>query len=140
MQCVVHKMLCKSMQKIPIMQIFPQKSLFSSLLYHILLLSLHQNMAWKHTYRCKNCGYTAEIYEGRGHFRQKISAIYCSECKSVQNIVVGGIIADVAPSFSSEVGRLCPKCGNDNIRLWDMHTCPKCQSQMEKTDEKEFWT
>lgn len=139
MQCVVHKMLCKSMQKIPIMQIFPQKSLFSSLLYHILL-SLHQNMAWKHTYRCKNCGYTAEVYEGRGHFRQKISAIYCSECKSVQNIVVGGIIADVAPSFSSEVGRLCPKCGNDNIRLWDMHTCPKCQSQMEKTDEKEFWT
>ena len=122
------------------MQIFTKKSLFSSLLYHILLLSLHQNMAWKHTYRCNNCGYSAEVYEGRGHFRQKISAIYCPECNSIQNIVVGGIIADVAPSFSSEVGRLCPKCGNDNIRLWDMHTCPKCQSQMRKTDEKEFWT
>lgn len=128
------------MQKIPIMQIFTKKSLFSSLLCHILLLSLHQNMAWKHTYRCNNCGYSAEVYEGMGHFRQKISAIYCPECNSIQNIVVGGIIADVAPSFSSEVGRLCPNCGNDNIRLWDMHTCPKCQSQMRKTDEKEFWT
>ena len=122
------------------MQIFTKKSLFSSLLYHILLLSLHQNMAWKHIYRCSNCGYAAEVYEGRGHFRQKISAMYCPECNDIQNIVVGGIIADVAPSFSSEVGRLCPKCGNDDIRLWDMHTCPKCQSQMQKTDEKEFWT
>lgn len=122
------------------MQIFTQKSLFSSLLYHILLLSLQPNMAWKHTYRCNNCGYEAEIYEGRGHFRQKISAIYCPECNNIQNIVVGGIIADVAPSFSSEVGRLCPKCGYENIRLWDMHTCPKCKGEMQKTDEREFWT
>ena len=29
---------------------------------------------------------------------------------------MGGIIADVAPSYRSEVGRLCLQCGSDNIR------------------------
>ena len=55
-------------------------------------------------------------------------------------IVVGGIIADVAPSYRSEVGRLCLQCGSDKIRIWDKRTCPKCQGRMEKTGEKEFWT
>ena len=55
-------------------------------------------------------------------------------------IVVGGIIADVAPSYRSEVGRLCLQCGSDNIRIWDKKTCPKCQGYMEETGEKEFWT
>ena len=27
-------------------------------------------MAWKRLYRCKDCGYEAEVYEGRGLFRQ----------------------------------------------------------------------
>ena len=72
-------------------------------------------------------------------------AMYCPDCKTVQNIVVGGIIADVAPSYRSEVGRLCLQCGSANIRKWDMKTCPKCASrqvdhQMEYTGEKEFWT
>ena len=58
----------------------------------------------------------------------------------IMNIVVGGIIADVAPSYRSEVGRLCLQCGSDNIRIWDKHTCPKCQGEMEDTGEKEFWT
>ena len=67
------------------------------------------------------------------------------DCKTIQNIVVGGIIADVAPSYRSEVGRLCLQCGSDRIRLWDMKTCPKCadakrQGEMEDTGEKEFWT
>jgi hypothetical protein len=53
--------------------------------------------------------------------------------------VVGGIIADVAPSYRSEVGRLCLQCGSDHIRLWDGHTCPKCQGRIEQTGEKEFW-
>ena len=53
---------------------------------------------------------------------------------------MGGIIADVAPSYRSEVGRLCLQCGSDRIRLWDMKTCPKCQGQMQYTGEKEFWT
>jgi len=68
-------------------------------------------------------------------------------------IVVGGIIADVAPSYRSEVGRLCLQCGSDKIRIWDKggnrdidnvvggyQTCPKCQGRMEETGEKEFWT
>ena len=98
-------------------------------------------------------------------FRQQITAMYCPDCKTIQNIVVGGIIADVAPSYRSEVGRLCLQCGSDNIKIWDKHTCPKCaskreeseadfdsherehtrpavkcQGEMEDTGEKEFWT
>jgi len=97
-------------------------------------------MAWKKRYRCHSCGYEAEIYEGRGLFRQEIHAVSCSDCKTIQNLVVGGIIADVAPSFRSEVGRLCLRCGSDNIRLWDKRSCPKCQGIMEGTGEQEFWT
>ena len=78
-------------------------------------------MAWKLKYRCASCGYEAEIYEGRGLFRQQITPMSCPDCKTVQNIVVGGIIADVAP-------------------FWDKHTCPKCQGEMQPTGEKEFWT
>ena len=97
-------------------------------------------MAWKKRYYCTSCGYDAYIYEGRGLFRQEITAISCAGCKSIQNLVVGGIIADVAPSFRSEVGRLCLHCGSDDIRIWDKHTCPKCGGMMEYTGEKEFWT
>ena len=104
-------------------------------------------MAWKRKYRCKNCGYEAEVYDGRGLFRQQITAMFCPDCKTIQNIVVGGIIADVAPSYRSEVGRLCLQCGSNKIRIWDKHTCPKCtqpeaksQGEMEETGEKEFWT
>ena len=110
-------------------------------------------MAWKLKYRCKACGYEAEVYDGRGLFRQQITAMTCPDCKTIQNIVVGGIIADVAPSYRSEVGRLCLQCGSDNIRIWDKggnhdvdniaggyQTCPKCQGEMEDTGEREFWT
>ena len=97
-------------------------------------------MAWKLKYRCNTCGYEAEVYEGRGLFRQQITAVSCPDCKTIQNIVVGGIIADVAPSYRSEVGRLCLQCGSDNIRIWDKKTCPRCQGRMEETGEKEFWT
>ena len=97
-------------------------------------------MSWKRKYRCKSCGYEAEVYEGRGLFRQQITAVSCNYCHTIQNLVVGGIIADVAPSFISEVGRLCLQCGSDDIRIWDMKTCPKCQGEMEDTGEKEFWT
>ena len=122
-------------------------------------------MSWKLKYRCKACGYEAEVYEGRGLFRQQITPMLCPDCHTIQNIVVGGIIADVAPSYRSEVGRLCLQCGSDNIRIWDMKTCPKCASKREQNDacinsaerehtrlevkcqgemvdtgEKEFWT
>ena len=55
-------------------------------------------MSWKLKYRCKQCGYEAEVYEGRGLFRQEITAVSCPDCKTIQNLVVGGIIADVAPN------------------------------------------
>ena len=71
-------------------------------------------MAWKLKYRCETCGYEAEVYEGR-------------DC-------------DVALSYRSEVGRLCLQCGSDHIRIWDKHTCPKCQGEMEDMGEREFWT
>ena len=105
-----------------------------------ITFAIYITMAWKLKYRCTACGYEAEVYEGRGLFRQQITPMSCPDCKTIQNIVVGGIIADVAPSYRSEVGRLCLNCGSDNIRIWDRHTCPKCQGQMEATGEKEFWT
>ena len=90
-------------------------------------------MAWKLKYRCTSCGYEAEVYEGQGLFRQQISPMSCPDCKTIQNIVVGGIIGDVAPSFRSEAGRLCLNCGSADIRPWDKHTCPKCQGDMQSS-------
>ena len=52
-------------------------------------------MAWKLKYRYDVCGYEAEVYEGRGLFRQQITAVSCPDCRTIQNIVVGGIIADL---------------------------------------------
>ncbi len=97
-------------------------------------------MAWKKNYCCNTCGYTADAYEGRGLFRQEITTVSCPDCKTIQHLVVGGIIADVAPSFRSEVGRLCLRCGSDRIKVWDMKTCPQCGHVMQYTGEKEFWT
>jgi Zn finger protein HypA/HybF involved in hydrogenase expression len=97
-------------------------------------------MAWKIKYKCEQCGYEAEIYEGRGLFGQHITAMSCPECHTIQNIVVGGVIGDVAPSFNSEVNRLCLRCGSDRIRIWNMHTCPACGGEMHKTGNQEFWT
>lgn len=97
-------------------------------------------MALKKVYRCSRCGYEAEIYEGKGLFGQHITPVLCPECKAIRNIVVGGVIGDVAPSFSSETGRLCPRCGNDKITKWNGSTCPKCGGAMTPTDERDFWT
>ena len=97
-------------------------------------------MAWKKKYRCEQCGYEAENYEGRGLFRQEITAVCCPDCKTIQHLTVGGIIGDVAPSFRSEVGRLCLHCGSERIHHWNLSTCPKCNGHMVYTGEKEFWT
>ncbi len=97
-------------------------------------------MAWKHHYRCTQCRYEADAYEGRGLFRQTITAISCDECHTIQQLVVGGIIADVAPSYQSEVGRLCLNCGSSNIHIWNKKTCPRCGGEMKPTGEREFWT
>ncbi len=93
----------------------------------------------KKKYICTECDYTAEVYEGKGLFGQEIIAVSCPDCHTIQQIVVGGIIGEVAPSFRSTAGRLCLRCGSNNIRQWDRKTCPKCGGLMQKTDEKEFW-
>lgn len=97
-------------------------------------------MAWKKKYKCLQCGYEVEVYDGKGLFGQHITAMTCPDCKTIQNIVVGGVIGDVAPSFNTEVGRLCLRCGSEKITIWDKHTCPKCGGEMEPTGEQEFWT
>ena len=38
-------------------------------------------MAWKWKYRCRACGYEADVYEGRGLFSQQITAMSCPDCK-----------------------------------------------------------
>lgn len=97
-------------------------------------------MAQKTRYRCTECGYEADDYEGEGLFRQQIVAVSCPDCHTVQHLVVGGVIGDVAPSFRSEVGRICLHCGSSNITKWDKQTCPKCGGHMTQTGEREFWT
>lgn len=96
-------------------------------------------MADKQKYVCQQCGYEAEVYSGRGFFNQHISQVQCNHCHTVQNLTVGGIIAEMVPSFGSEFGRLCPNCMSQHITLWDGHTCPKCQHKMLPTGKKEFW-
>jgi hypothetical protein len=97
-------------------------------------------MSWKRKYLCTACGYEAEVYEGNGFFGQHIETMSCPECHTLQPLVVGGVIGDAAPSFRSEVGRLCLNCGSDQIRHWDGSTCPCCGGRMEFTGEKDFWT
>ena len=55
-------------------------------------------MAWKKQFRCKQCGYEADVYEGRGFMGQHISTMTCPDCHSLQPLVVGGVIGDAAPS------------------------------------------
>ena len=97
-------------------------------------------MAWKKRYRCTQCSYEAEIYEGKGLFGQHITPVSCPDCHTIQNLVVGGVIGDVAPSFRSEMGRLCLRCGSDRIIVWNKKTCPKCGGIMKDTEDDEFWT
>ncbi len=98
-------------------------------------------MAQKVWYQCPGCGYKCEAYEGKGFFGQRISQVVCMDCRTVQNLTVGGVIADVVPSFQTEYGRLCPQCMSQDLRLWDGHTCPKCSGNMVKNDDyHEFWT
>lgn len=97
-------------------------------------------MAWKKKYRCCQCGYEAEIYEGKGFMGQHIVAMSCPDCHTIQPIVVGGIIGQVAPSFDHEGGRLCLRCGSARITKWDGKTCPRCGGKMEDTQEKDYWT
>lgn len=101
---------------------------------------LIETMATKSSHLCSKCGYECHSYSGRGFFGQKISMVVCLGCNTVQPLTVGGMIAEIAPSFSSEYGRLCPECMSKDLRLWDGHTCPKCGNEMAKKGTDEFWT
>ena len=96
-------------------------------------------MAWRIKYKCKSCGYEAEVFNGKGLFGQHITPVSCPDCKTIQNLVVGGVIGDVAPSFSTETGRLCLRCGSNRIVRWDLHTCPCCGGEMVETGGRAFW-
>ena len=97
-------------------------------------------MSQKVTYKCTQCGYEAVAYEGKGLFGQHITAVTCPDCHTIQNLVVGGGIGQVAPSFTTEVGRLCLRCGSNRSQVWDKRTGPKCGGLMKPTGESEFWT
>lgn len=96
-------------------------------------------MAEKQKYVCKKCGYETEVYSGHGFFNQHISQVVCGNCHTVQNLTVGGIIAEMVPSFGSEFGRLCPSCMSEELKLWDGCSCPKCEGIMKAEGEPEFW-
>lgn len=96
-------------------------------------------MADKQKYICQKCGYEAEVYSGHGFFNQHISQVVCSNCHTVQNLTVGGVIAELVPSFGSEFGRLCPNCMSDDLKIWDGFSCPKCGGRMKADGKAEFW-
>lgn len=95
-------------------------------------------MSQKKIFRCQDCGYETEVYEGRGFMGQHIEAMSCPDCRNIVPLVVGGVIGDAAPSFNSLVGRLCLRCGSDRIHRWDMHTCPKCGARCNPLAKKSF--
>ncbi len=99
-----------------------------------------KSMAQTKVYRCVKCGYEAEIYEGKGFMGQHIVTMSCPDCRTLQPLVVGGVIGDVAPSFRSEVGRLCLRCGSERIVRWNGHSCPQCGADMTPTGDVTFWT
>ena len=51
-------------------------------------------MSQRKTYRCRQCGYEAYDYEGRGFMGQRIESVSCPDCKTIQPLVVGGVIGD----------------------------------------------
>ena len=56
-------------------------------------------MAWKRKYRCKSCGYEAEVYEGRGLFRQQITPMFCPDCK--KGTMASTVVREVMISASA---------------------------------------
>ena len=106
-----------------------------------LLAAALSNMGERFGYYIMNAVLVLFLCSKFGLPEEKATAIYSVFYMGIYILsLVGGIIADVAPSYRSEVGRLCLNCGSDRIRIWDKRTCPKCQERMDPTGEKEFWT
>ncbi len=53
-------------------------------------------MAWQKTYSCRQCGYQAVVYEGKGFMGQHITMITCSDCHTIQPLVVG-VLSEMSP-------------------------------------------
>ena len=49
-------------------------------------------LAQKKIFRCQECGYETEIYDGRGFIGQHIEAMSCPDCRNIVPLVVGGVI------------------------------------------------
>ena len=81
-------------------------------------------MSQKKIFRCQDCGYETEVYEGRGFMGQHIEAMSCPDCRNIVPLVVGGVIGDAAPSFNSLVGRLYPWCKTVHRAIPDRSVCP----------------
>ncbi|MDT3387186.1 MAG: hypothetical protein LIR46_05405 [Bacteroidota bacterium] len=97
-------------------------------------------MARVYKYKCVGCGYETEVYEGHGFMGQHIVMVSCPDCRTIQPLVVGGVIGDAAPSFQGLANRLCLQCGSKNIIEWNGHTCPRCGKKMVPTNDVKFWT
>lgn len=52
-------------------------------------------MSQKKIFRCQDCGYETEVYEGRGFMGQHIEAMSCPDCRNIVPLVVGGVIESV---------------------------------------------
>ena len=46
-------------------------------------------MSQKKIFRCQDCGYETEVYEGRGFMGQHIEAMSCPDCRNIVPLVVG---------------------------------------------------
>ena len=51
-------------------------------------------MSQKKIFRCQDCGYETEVYEGRGFMGQHIEAMSCPDCRNIVPLVVGGVIGE----------------------------------------------
>ena len=44
-------------------------------------------MSQKKIFRCQDCGYETEVYEGRGFMGQHIEAMSCPDCRKLASYI-----------------------------------------------------
>ena len=57
-------------------------------------------MAWKKQFRCKQCGYEADVYEGRGFMGQHISTMTCPDCQLLFHAHRAAAAADITGDYA----------------------------------------
>jgi len=83
-------------------------------------------MSQKKIFRCQDCGYETEVYEGRGFMGQHIEAMSCPDCRNIVPLVVGvvltgftGGICILAQSAGARCNPLAKKSfGHENSSLY----------------------